>query len=372
MKIAYIAVKGMPLGGGVEKYTEELGARLAARGHEIIVYATRHYRARDGAYNGMRIRTVPSVNVRAFEKMTAAAMATLINMAERKVDIVHFHAFGPAMFCLIPRLQGRRVVVQGHGLEWKRSRWGLAGRLFLKLSEMPSVRFPHAVSVVSCVQQKYLRERYKRESVYIPPGACVPQPEPPELIKGSGLCGGGYILFAARLVREKGAHYLIEAYRKLGAGPKLKLVIAGDAPHEDAYKSRLRGMAGGDPNIIFPGFATGKLLRELFSNAYLFVLPSEVEGLPTALLEAMSYGNCCLASDIPENREALAGNGYTFKSRDAADLARKLSALMDAPELVRRMKERARLHVAENYSWDKIADYFEMMYKAVIAGAPGW
>ena len=370
MKIAYIAVKGMPLGGGIERYTEELGSRLAARGHEVVVYAMRHYGASDGLYKGMKIRTVPALNMRAFEKLSAAALAALAATAGKRMDIVHFHAFGPAMFCIIPRLFGRRVVVQGHGIEWKRSRWGPAGRLFLMLSEMPSVRLPHAVCVVSETLKNYLWDTYERECVCIPSGAAPAGPRPPSLIRRLGLAGDDYILFAARLVREKGAHYLMEAFRELKNknGLKLKLVIAGDAPHEDAYKSMLRRMAKGEPGIIFPGFVTGGLLEELYSNCYLFVLPSEVEGLSVALLEAMGYGNCCLASDIPENVEAMGGNGYTFRSRDPRDLALKLSSLAAEPLMVRRMKERARVHVMENHSWDAITDRFERLYRSVISG----
>lgn len=212
---------------------------------------------------------------------------------------MHFHAFGPAMFCFIPRLMGRKVIVQGHGLEWKRSRWSIAGKMFLKLSEIPSVKFCNTLTVVSKVQQKYIRENYGIESVVIPTGVNPPVREEPQLIKEYGLKGNDYILFASRLVREKGAHYLINAYNSLKTNKKL--VIAGDAEHEDKYKSELNRLAKGNEKIIFPGFATGKLLNELFSNCYLYVQPSEIEGLPIALLEAMSYGNCCLASDIEEN-----------------------------------------------------------------------
>lgn len=360
MKIAFLALKGMPLGGGIEKYTEELGSRLASRGHEVIVYAMRHYGATDGMYRGMRIKTVPAIRTRGLEKLSASLAATLIGCFEEGVDITHFHAFGPSMFSFLPRVLGRKVVVQGHGLEWKRSRWRAGGRLFLKLAELPSVRFPHVVTVVSNVQKKYLMDEYRMDSVCIPTGVNPPVPEPPELIKAYGLSGNDYILFAARLVREKGAHHLIKAYMRLQ--PSLKLVIAGDARYEKGYKAELYRLAGKDKGVIFTGMATGKLLRELFSNCYLFVQPSETEGLPTGLLEAMSYGNCCLASDIPENIEAMNGLGHIFRCGDADDLARKLSSLMESPGDREGHKERAKAYVLENFSWDKIAARFEELY----------
>jgi glycosyltransferase involved in cell wall biosynthesis len=364
MKIAYIVLKGMPLGGGIEKYTEEVGSRLVKKGHEVVVYAMRHYGARDGMYRGMTVKTVPTIKSRSFEKTAASLIATLEHSSYGNSNIVHFHAFGPAMFCFIPRFLGRRVVVQGHGLEWKRSRWGIAGRLFLRLTEIPSVKFPHVITVVSEVQKNYLKERYGIESIYIPTGVNPPQIKKPDLIKQYGLRGNDYLLFAGRLVREKGAHYLIEAYKRLRTG--LKLVIAGDTAYEETYKSRLYQLAKNNNNIIFTGFVTGKLLHELFSNCHLFILPSEVEGLPTALLEAMSYGNCCLVSNIPENLEALNSSGYSFKNMNTKDLSEKLNYLINDPVSVQSVKEKAKSYVLQNHSWDQIADDFEKLYSALI------
>ncbi|MEW6607260.1 MAG: glycosyltransferase family 4 protein [bacterium] len=365
MKIAYIALKGMTFGGGIEKWTEEVGSRLAKKGHEIIVYTMRHYdEAKDRLYKGMKIKTVPTLRSKSLEKITATFIATLKCCLEKDIDIVHFHAFGPAMFCFIPRIHGRKVVVQEHGLEWKRAKWGIVGRLFLRVTEIPSVIFPNVVVVVSEVQKRYLMERYGRESIYIPEGVNLPQIEKPDLIKQYGLYGNDYILFVARPVREKGAHYLIEAYKRLR--PNLKLVIAGDARYEEAYKSRLYKMAQGNKNIIFTGFVRGKMLHELLSNCYLFVHPSEIEGLAIILLEAMSYGNCCLVSNIPENLEALNNFGYTFRNKDVSDLAEKLAFLINNRQAVESVKERAKNHVIENYSWDKISSDFESLYKEVI------
>jgi glycosyltransferase involved in cell wall biosynthesis len=364
MKIVYIVLKGMPLGGGIEKYTEEIGSRLVRMGHEVTVYVMRHYGGTDGIYKGMRIKTVPTVRKKSFEKLAASFMASCAQMSESNVDIVHMHAFGPAMFGFIPRIQGRKVVTQGHGLEWKRSKWNWLGRAFLKATEMPSVWCAHGLTAVSRVQQEYLREQYGRDCTYLPTGVNPPTEEAPDLIYQYGLKGNDYILFAARLVREKGIHYLIKAYNQLETD--MKLVISGDAQHEEKYKSELRELAGNNSNIIFPGFVTGKLLHELFSNPYLFVLPSEVEGLPTALLEAMSYENCVLASDIPENREALCGHGYTFKNMDVDSLTEQLDYLIKNPDAVELHKKNGQQHVMRNHTWDSIAAGFEEFYKGLL------
>ena len=364
MRIVYIVLKGMPLGGGIEKYTEEIGSRLVANGHNVIVYTMKHYGATSGFYKGMKIKTVPTIRTRSFEKITTSVAATSWNLFEPNVDIVHFHAFGPAMFCFLPRILGRKIVVQGHGLEWKRTKWGLVGKSFLKLAEVPSVRFPHVVTVVSKVQKEYLAKKYGIHSVYIPTGVNSPLMEEPDIIKKYGLKGNDYILFAARLVREKGAHYLIQGYNSLN--PDLKLVIAGDAEHEASYKSELLSLAKGNKNIIFPGFVTGKTLNELMSNCYTFVLPSEIEGLPTGLLEAMSYKNCCIVSDIPENLEALNGHGYSFKNKNIADLSRTIEYLINNRDAVESVKAPAQKYVLGNFSWDKIAEQFEELYGNLI------
>lgn len=364
MKILYIVLKGMPLGGGIEKYTEEVGSRLVRMGHEVTVYVMRHYGASDGEYKGMRIKSVPTLRKKSLEKMSASFMASVAQIREKNVDIVHMHAFGPAMFGFIPRLLGRKVVTQGHGLEWKRSKWSRAGRMFLKMTEVPSVRCAHALTAVSRVQQEYILKEYGRECVYLPTGVNPPSPEIPELIRRYGLDGQDYILFAARLVREKGAHYLINAYNRLQTD--VKLVIAGDAEHEEKYKAELRKIAGGNANILFPGFVTGKELHELFTNCRFFVLPSEIEGLPTALLEAMSYGNCVLASDIPENLEALSGFGHTFRNMDVVSLADKMQYLLTNDQALELNKKKAQEYVLANHSWDAIAAQFESFYKGLL------
>ncbi len=360
MRIAYIAVKGMPGGGGVEKVTEELGSRMVARGHAVTVYSSRNYGTLDGIFKGMRITTVPSVNTRAFHKLSICWNATLDVMRHGNVDLVHVHAVGPSLFSIFPRMRGIPTVVQTHGLEWKRDKWGLTGKTFLRLSDYSVAYFPSKITAVSKVQKNYYETRFGREVVYIPNGVSPVEYRPPQWILEQGLVPGQYILFAARLVPEKGAHLLIEAFQ--GIKTDMKLVIAGDAAYAEPYKARLRNLAGDDRRILFPGFVKGAPLEELFSNAYMFCLPSMLEGLPVALLEAMNYGNCCLSSDIPENLEAVEDYGYTFRNRDASDLRRVLFDLIEHPSKVHEKKRPALEHVRKNFSWDAVADQMETLY----------
>jgi glycosyltransferase involved in cell wall biosynthesis len=360
MKIAYIAIKGMPLGGGIEKYTEELGSRLAQRGHEIIVYCSSYYNTNSKNYKGMRIKIMPSVNTKSFQKPSLTLFSSLNQFIEKDIDIVHYHAVGPSLFSFMPRLIGRKTVVQIHGIEWKRAKWGLFAKSFFKANDYSAMYFPNRITAVSKVLKNYYETKFKKEVIYIPTGVNKPKNKDANRIKDMGLEKNRYIFFASRLVAEKGVHYLIDAFNELKTD--LKLVIAGDAQHEEKYKEFLKKKADGNSNIIFTGFIHGEILEELFSNALVFVQPSEIEGLPISLLEAMSYGNCCVVSDIPENLEALGDHGYTFRNKDSKDLKRCLEDLIENGKMIAAKKQQASKYVLKNYSWDSVADRFENFY----------
>ena len=363
MRIAYVAVKGIPTGGGIEKLTYEIGIRLVNKGHEPIVYSSRDYGAAKGIIDGIQIRTVPSLNRRTLHKMSTCFWATLDLMIKRDADIAHFHAVGPSIFSVFPRFLNIPTVVQTHGLEWKRDKWNRTAKGFFRLADYSAVYFPNAVTSVSLVQKKFYEDKFGRDVIYIPSGVSPAVRRSAKWLTSHGLEPNRYILFAARLVEEKGAHYLIDAFRQIKT--EMKLVIAGDAAHAERYKQILSNKAGSDSRIYFTGFLSGRPLEELFSNAYLFCLPSTIEGLPIALLEAMSFGNCCIASDIPENKEALQDMGYFFKSRDAGDLKEKLQYLLHHPDKVLEMKETAGSFVLSKYNWDDIVDQLEVLYRTV-------
>lgn len=366
MRIAYIAVKGMPIGGGIEKLTEEIGSRFVKKGHEVVVYSSRDYGTIDGLYEGMHIKTVPSINTKALHKISICGQAICDAIRNDKFDLVHVHTVPCCIFSIFPRLKGIPTVVQTHGFEWNRDKWGFMRKRLIKFADYTAIYFPHKTTSVSKFQKNYYEKKFGRKIVYIPPGVSVVEYRKPQWILEQGLEPNRYVLFAGRLTEEKGAHYLIEAFRHIETD--MKLVIAGDAAHSDKYKVSLKQKAAGDMRIIFPGFVTGLPLEELFSNAYLFCLPSISEGLPIALLEAMSYGNCCISSNIPQNLEAIQEYGYTFRSRDTEDLRRALSYLIEHPEKVEEKKETGRRHVLRHYSWDKIADQMEALYFELVNG----
>lgn len=365
LRIAFLVVKNIARGGGIEKYTQELGRRLVEHGHEVTVYSMGHYGEAASEFLGMRVITVPCIQHSALEKLSASA-ASAFHLIFRgyKYDIIHCHSVAAGAFAPFLRLKGYTCILQMHGIEWQRNRWNYVGKTMLKFMERISLISNHAHTAVSNTQCVYYKENHGIPMRYIPTGAEIkPHHEAQEILK-MGLEPGRYILFASRLVREKGAHYLISAFRQMET--EYKLVIAGDAKGEEAYKQELQTLAGNDPKIIFPGFLEGRALQELFSNAVLYVQPSEIEGLSIALLEAMSYGNCCLVSDIPENMEAIGEAGFTFQNKNVDDLRDKLVELLSSELLLNSVGEKARLRVKDCYNWDKIATEFEDMYLSLL------
>jgi glycosyltransferase involved in cell wall biosynthesis len=363
MRIGMLGLKGIPYPAGIENFTEEVGSRLVARGHQVTVYVRPYVQVHD-VHKGMRIRRLPSLNTKHLDALTHTFLASL-DVLFADVDVVHYHALGPSVFSWLPRLRGHKTVAQVHGLDWQRAKWSAFASGCLRAAEYAAVYFPHRTIAISTTLKDYLESRYKKPVDYVPTGVKTYDYREPREIAKWGLGKENYILFLSRLVPEKGCHYLIEAYERLATDKRL--VIAGPAPEGDTYAARLRETR--HPNVVFTGAATGTLLEELFSNAYLFVLPSEIEGLSHALLQALSHGRCVLASDIDANVEALGECGVTFRSQDVSDLQRKLQHLLDNPAFVRDCASAGRERVGRIYSWEKVVDRLEAIYAGVISAA---
>lgn len=351
-----LGLKGIPYPAGIENFTEEVGRRLVARGHDVTVYVRPYVDVAD-RYDGMRIRHLPSIHTKHLDALSHTFLGTL-DVLFGDMDVVHYHALGPSVFCLLPRLRGMKTIAHVHGLDWQRAKWAAFASGCLRAAEWSAVYFPHRTLAVSVTLQKYLEAKYKRRVDYVPTGVREYGYRPPRDILRWGLEQDRYILFLARLVPEKGCHYLIDAYERIA--PRMPLVVAGPWSDGDPYAEGLRRHT--NKNVIFAGPVTGALLEELYSNAYLFVAPSEVEGLSHALLQALSHGRCVLASDIEPNVEALGECGMTFRSRDTADLQRKLQLALDDPDLVRERARQGKARVSELYVWDRVVDRLEAIY----------
>jgi glycosyltransferase involved in cell wall biosynthesis len=290
------------------------------------------------------------------------ALSTLHALFQR-YDLVHFHALGPSVLAGVPRLIGRPTVVTVHGLDWQREKWGRVASWVLKRCEGPAVAFPNRTIVVSRTLQAYFAEHHHRATIAIPNGTVLPEPRPAHRILKFGLSKGSYVLFVGRLVPEKGVHFLCEAFSRLDTG--LTLALVGGSSGSDEYVAQIRKYEG--PRVKLLDYVYGEALEELWSNAYCVVQPSTLEGLSLSLLEALSYGRCVLISDIPENLEVTDDAAYTFKNRDVGDLADKLGRLLTDPALVRTYETRARKHIADHYSWDRVVDATEHVYEELLA-----
>jgi glycosyltransferase involved in cell wall biosynthesis len=364
LKIAMLGQKGIPATyGGIERHVEELGMRLVERGHEVTVYCRPYYTKMQGTYKGMRLQNIPSVRTKHLDTATHCALA-LPHILMQDYDIVHFHALGPSLFANVPRLRGTRTVVTVHGLDWQREKWGKFATWVLKKCETTSVTHPDRTIVVSKALREHFRRAHGSHVTYIPNGTVLPNVRKAEKIVDMGLDPGNYILFVGRLVPEKGAHYLLDAYSKMDT--ELELVVAGGTSFSTDYVESLHEK-GGD-RVRFLGYVYGDVLDELYSNARVFVLPSDIEGLPIALLEAMSFGNCCLTSDIDENLEVVGDCGATFRQGDVDDLAKKLSGLLENPTKCSSIGDRARRHVLETYDWDGVTLHTEAIYYTLLRG----
>lgn len=359
MKIAIFGHKTIPSRlGGVEIVAEELSCRMAAMGHRVTCY---NRGGKPGQHRGVVLKAVPTIPGKGLAAVSSSFFAA-VAAAFSDAEVVHIHAEGPAFFCWFPRLFGKRVVVTVHGLDWQRRKWEKSlGKQYILAGERMAVRFADRIIVLSRNLQRYFREAYGRETVFIPNGVSKPQILPPEEICKLGLEKDGYILFLGRLVPEKEIHTLISAFRSVNTVKKL--VIAGSSSDTDGYVSRLKAMAQGDERMIFTGFVEGKRLKELYSNAYLYVLPSKVEGMPLSLLEAMSYGNCCLVSDIPELREVVEDKGVIFPCGNAEALRAVLERLLREPDRVAAYKAEAAEFVCAKYSWEDAVERTLKVYR---------
>ena len=363
MKIAVIGTLGIPATyGGVERHVEELYVRLAARGHRVTVFCRSFYTERGGNYKGIRLVRLPTIRTKHLENPSHTALATVMVLGQ-DYDLVHYHAMFPALFSAMPKLNKKmRSVVTLHGLDWQREKWGPLAKWVIRLGEKAAVRFPDATIVVSKTMQQYLQHRYHKETHYIPNGVNIPLLRSDEQLRPLGIEPGRYVLFVSKLSPEKGAHFLLDAFKQITTD--YQLVIAGGSRHSDDYIASLKARAG--CNILFLGYVWGELLEALFSHAYLFVQPSTIEGLAISVLEAMSHGRCVVCSDIPENIEAIGGCGITFRNRDAGDLAEKLASLLSNPGRVEELGAHARERVRCEYDWDKGVEETEQLFLSLL------
>lgn len=355
--------------GGVEIVVEELATRMVNAGHKVTCLnrAGKHVSGEEFGsdslqeYKGVRIRKVLTLDKKGLAAMTASVTGA-IAAAFGRYDVVHFHAEGPCAMLWLPKLFGKRCVATIHGLDHQRAKWGKFAKTYIMLGEKCAAKHADEIVVLSKGVQQYFLDTYGRKTIFIPNGVSKPElREAQEIEEKLQLHKDSYILFLGRLVPEKGIHYLIEAYQSLKTDKKL--VIAGGISDTGEYGQELQKMADNNPNILFTGFVQGRALEELYSNAYLYVLPSDLEGMPLSLLEAMSYGNCCVTSDIEECAAVMEDFGVTFPKGDVTALTETLQRLCSTPDIVAGYKQQAAAYITGKYNWDDVTEKTLELYR---------
>ena len=367
-RVAMFGQKRLSREGGIEIVVKELCTRMAQAGCQVTCYnrAGHHVSGAEyddkTEYEGICQKSVPTIEKKGLAAVSSSAFAAVYS-AFGKYDVVHIHAEGPAFFSWMPKMFGKRIVVTIHGIDWQREKWQSGfGSKFIRQGEKNAVKYADEIIVLSRGVQNYFNDTYGRRTHFISNGVNRPKIREADFITEQfGLTKDSYILFLGRLVPEKGIRYLVEAFK--GSKTNKKLVIAGGSSDTDSFMKELKELATDDDRIIFTGFVQGKILDELYSNAYIYTLPSDLEGMPLSLLEAMSYGNCCLVSDIPECAEVVEDKALIFKKSDVSDLREKLQDACNHPEKVMQLKKQAADFICEKYNWDDVVEETMKLYK---------
>ena len=365
LKIAMLGHKHMlSREGGIEIVVNELATRMVERGHSVTCYDRSGHLVSGGEIESIRdYKGVKIIPVWTIEKKGLAAMTSSLSAAWKaarsNADIVHIHAEGPAAMCLLPKIRGKKVIVTIHGLDWKRAKWGGFASQYIKFGEKQAVKWADEIIVLSKGVQEYFQKEYCRKTVFIPNGVTRPTLVSADIIKSKwGLVKDSYVLFLGRIVPEKGLSYLVKAWKDIKTDKKL--VIAGGSSDTQDFVDELKKEGDG---IIFTGFQQGQILKELYSNAYIYCLPSDLEGMPLSLLEAMSYGNCCLVSDISECAEVVEDKAILFPKGNIDELRKKLQVLLNEPWTVQKYKDIAADYICQKYNWNDVVDRTLYLYK---------
>lgn len=368
MRIAYIGQKGIPCrSGGVEKHVEDLATRMAARGHEVFVYARKYYVAgQPQTFRGVNLVYTPTIYTKHLDAITHTFTST-IHALFQGYDIIHYHAIGPSFLSFIPRwlLWRTKVVATFHCQDWAHKKWNKFAQVCLKAGAWMSVHVPHKTIAISRLLQEYCAVQYGKEIDYIPYGVPEPKECPPRLIaKRYNLKKDSYVLAVSRLVPHKQIHTLIKVFRDVDTDKSL--VIVGGSAFTDQYVVQLKKLAAADPRVILAGEQSGQMMVEFFSNAYAFTQPSESEGLPIAVLEAMSYGLGVVASDIPEHLEGAGQAAIYFHKNDQADLREQLQRIIDDPKLTALKGVQAQKRVRQYFHCDNLIEQVEQLYQGLL------
>lgn len=363
MKIAITGIRGIPANyGGFETFAEELATRLVKRGHEVTVYGRKNnVKTSDKFYKGVRLVILPTIKHKYLDTV-AHTFISVLHILGQKYDLVLICNAANSIFSWIPRLSGKKVLVNVDGIERKRKKWNKLGKAYYHISEWLSTFLPDGIVTDAKAIQDYYQNRYGKPSCMIAYGASTSRKISPDKIREFGLEPEKYVLYVSRLEPENNAHLVIQAFEQVKTD--FKLAIVGDAPYAKEYIRKLKNTK--DPRIIFLGFVFGEGYKALQQNAYCYVQATEVGGTHPALVEALGYGNCVLFLNTPEHREVTGNCAISFSS--VTDLKEKLQRVLFNPTLVKDYGQKAMRRIKNQYSWESITDQYERLFASMSNG----
>lgn len=361
LKIALMGTRGVPASySGFETCVEQLGQRLARRGHEVTVYCRRHHITYEGdEYLGMRLIKLPTIRNKYLDTLVHSFLSS-IHALQQSYDVGLYFIAGNSPVTWVPRIVGTKTALNVDGLDWKRDKWNSLAKKYIRFAEWFAQFGPNLYLTDSPLVQAYYKDKTGKAPPYIVYGSDIEKLPPGGTLAQYGLKPRRYILFVGRLVPENNAHHLVEAFTRLDTD--MKCVIVGDAPYAEAYQKELRALAGGDERILFTGYVFGEGYRELGSNAYAYVATTGVGGTHPALIEAMAMGNCCIVNDTPVNLQTIDGRGLSYEGARGAEALREvLEGMINGPDEAEAYRNKAAEHAAEVYSWEAVTDQYEKL-----------
>jgi glycosyltransferase involved in cell wall biosynthesis len=363
MKIAILGTRGIPARyGGFETFAEELATRLVDRGHSVTVYCRdANYPYRDRTYRGVRLVILPTIRQKYLDTVFHTFLS-ILHSCFRDFDLLLVCNAANSLFCVVPRLLKKKVLLNVDGIERERKKWGRLGKAWYQMSEFLSTLLPNRIITDAHVIEDYYLDRYKKKSFMIPYGAITERVSSTEILRHYQLKEDGYILYASRLEPENNSDLVIKAFE--GIDTDKPLIIVGDAPYAKGYMRKL--MSTKDPRIIFTGYVFGQGYKEFQSHAYCYVHATEVGGTHPALLDAMGLGRCVLVNGTPENMEVVGEGGIIYKKNDVNDLREKLSWIIEHPDVRESFRQKARERVFQLYTWDRVTDQYEQLFHSLL------
>jgi len=352
--------------GGVETHAQNLCPLLVQNGCQVEVLARAPYHAKGvREWNGVKFRSIWAPRTKALEAIVHSVLCVLYAGFINRPDVLHIQAIGPALVTPLARLLGLKVVVTHHGPDYDRQKWGQFAKWALRMGERFGMRWSNQRIVISSVICQLVQDKHGKSSVLIPNGVTLPTiPEATDALLPFGLTPGKYVLLVSRLVPEKRHMDLIDAF-KMAKLEGWKLALVGASDHPDAYTKSVLAKASETQNVVCTGLQTGQSLEQLYAHAGMFVLPSSHEGLPIALLEAVSYGLHIIASDIPPNVEVGLDPTSYFELGNCTEL----TALIESAAGTKNKnedRERKRDWVTSKFDWLRISERTSKLYQDLI------